>query len=53
MFMTSTADPLSGFLMTISGFSLSVLKPLCSSLMRLSCFLCLGLLLSISCLRDL
>ena len=53
VFITTTAEPLSAFLMTISGLSLRFLRPILSFFNRLLCFEYLGLLLSISCLTDL
>ena len=43
MFITTTAEPLSAFLMVIWGLSLSVCKPNLSSLVRLLKVLCFDL----------
>ena len=53
MIITTTAEPLSAFLITICGLSLSSLRPILSCILRLLCLIFLGLLLSISCLTDL
>ena len=53
MFITTTAEPLSAFLMTISELSLRAFRPILSCLVKLLHLLCLGLLFSISCFTDL
>ena len=53
MFITTRAEPLSAFLMTISGLSLRAFRAIISCLVNLLCLWCLGLLLSISCFIDL
>ena len=50
VFITTTAEPLSAFLMTISGLSLRFLRPFFFD--RLLCFEYLGLVLNISCLTG-
>ena len=53
MFITTTADPLSAFLISRCGLSLKAFRPFVSSLIRFLCLHFLGLLFIISCLTDL
>ena len=53
MFIITTAEPLSAFLMVICGLTLRIFNPLRSSFVRLSYSLVLNLLFKISCLIDL
>ena len=53
MFITTTAEPLSAFLITMCGLSRNLFNPNLSSLVRLLWFLCFGATLSMYCLTDL